>query len=75
MARLIELENQKQCASWGYQGESGATILIASISEFVTQYPTGKPNVIFQRHDGHPYMHKFILSGENLLIELNSTDT
>lgn len=75
MARLIELENQKQCVSWGYQGESGATILIASVSEFVAQYPTGKPNVIFQRHDGHPYMHKFILSGENLLIELNSTDT
>lgn len=75
MARLIELEDKKPCASWGYQGESGATILIASISEFAAQYPTGKPNVIFQRHDGHPYIHKFILSGENLLIELNSTDT
>ena len=75
MARLIELDKQKECTSWGFQGESGATILIADISEFAVQYPAGKPNVIFQRQDGHPYIHNFIFSGENLLIELNSTDT
>ena len=75
MARLIELDKQKECTSWGFQGESGATILVADISEFAAQYPAGKPNVIFQRQDGHPYIHNFIFSGENLLIELNSTDT
>ena len=75
MARIIDLSKMPECSSWGYQGENGATILLANIEEFIAQYPTGQANVIFQRQDGHPYIHKFVTSGENLLIELNSTDT
>lgn len=75
MARVIDLSKMLECSSWGYQGENGATILVADITEFINVYPNGKPNVIFQRQDGHPYIHKFTTVGENLFIELNSTDT
>ena len=75
MARVIDLSKMPECTSWGYQGESGATILVADTTEFANAYPNGKPNVIFQRQDGHPYIHKFTTVGENLFIELNSTDT
>lgn len=74
-ARIIDLSTQKECVSWGFQGENGATILVANIGEVAGRYPDGKPNVIFQRHDGHPYIHNFIIEGKNLFIELNSTDT
>ena len=75
MARVIDLAKMPECTSWGYQGESGATILVADVGEFMSIYPVGQANVIFQRQDGHPYMHKFSTVGENLFIELNSTDT
>ena len=75
MARIIELAKMLKCHSWGYQGENGATILVADISEFLSFNPDGKASVIFQRQDGHPYIHKFTITGKNLFIELNSTDT
>lgn len=75
MARIIELAKMRECHSWGYQGENGATILVADISEFLSSDQDGKASVIFQRQDGHPYIHNFTIIGENLFIELNSTDT
>lgn len=75
MARIIDLTKMPECTHWGYQGESGATILVADVSDFLAAFPNGQPNVIFQRQDGHPYVHNFKTTGENLFIELNSTDT
>lgn len=75
MARLVDLDAQNPCTSWGIQGESGATTLIADISPFLALDTNGKPAVIFQRQDGHPYMHKFVLDGKNLFVTLTQTDT
>lgn len=75
MARIIDLTKIKECISWGHQGENGATILMVDIGDFISQYPEGQPVVIFQRQDGHPYIHNFSTAEENLSIELNSTDT
>lgn len=75
MSRIIELDAQKECASWGYQGESGATTLVVEISDFLATNANGKPVVIFQRQDGHPYIHNFVLEKKNLFITLTSTDT
>lgn len=60
--------------SWGVQGESGATTLVIDISNFLA-ISEGKPVVIFQRQDGHPYIHNFSLEGKNLFITLSSVDT
>ena len=73
--RIIELNKQKECMSWGVQGESGATTLVADISDFQAAFSQGKPAVIFQRQDGHPYIHNFSIDGENLFITLTQTDT
>lgn len=73
--RFIELDNQKECISWGIQGESGATTLIVDVSDFQAINPEGKAAVIFQRQDGHPYIHNFKIDGKNLFITLSQTDT
>lgn len=75
MARLIDLDAQKECASWGIQGESGATTLIVDLTSFLAIDTNGKAAVVFQRQDGHPYIHKFIQEGKNLFITLTQTDT
>lgn len=73
--RIIELDKQKECMSWGIQGESGATTLVVDISDFNATSSNGKPIVIFQRQDGHPYIHNFSTDGKNLFITLSQTDT
>lgn len=73
--RIIELDKQKECVSWGIQGESGATTLVVDISDFNAIASNGKPVVIFQRQDGHPYVHNFSIDGKNLFITLSQTDT
>ena len=75
MARIIELDAQKECVSWGFQGESGAITLVVDISDFLAVNSDGKATVIFQRHDGHPYIHNFSIDQKNLFITLTSTDT
>ena len=69
--RIIELDKQKECMSWGIQGESGATTLVVDISDFNAIASNGKPVVIFQRQDGHPYVHNFSIDGKNLFITLS----
>lgn len=73
--RFIELDNQKECISWGIQGESGATTLIVDVSDFQAINPEGKAAVIFQRQDGHPYIHNFKIVEKNLFITLSQIDT
>ena len=73
--RIIELDKQKECMSWGIQGESGATTLVVDINDFNAAASNGKPVVIFQRQDGHPYIHNFSTDGKNLFITLSQTDT
>lgn len=73
--RLIELDKQKECHSWGYQGENGATTLVVDIVDFLAANKKGTPVVVFQRKDGHPYIHNFQIEGENLFITLTQTDT
>lgn len=75
MSRIIELDKQKECMSWGIQGESGATTLVVDIGDFRAVNSNGTAAVIFQRQDGHPYIHNFTMDEENLFITLTSIDT
>ena len=74
MSRIIQLDKLKECEDWGKQGENGATTLVVQINDFLA-FQDGRPIVFFQRKDGHPYVHNFIIDGENLFISLSSIDT
>lgn len=74
MSRIIQLDKLKECEDWGKQGENNATTLVIDINDFLA-FQEGYPVVIFQRKDGHPYIHNFIIDGENLFISLSSIDT
>lgn len=72
--RIIELDKQKECHSWGYQNENGATILVKNLVDFKA-FDATKIVVLFQRKDGHPYIHNFTIDGDNLFVTLNAVDT
>ena len=72
--RIINLDSLKECTSWGRQNENNATTLIVNIEDFLVT-GDGKAVVFFQRQDGHPYIHNFVIDKENLFLTLNNTDT
>lgn len=60
---------------WGTQGESGATVLVLDISDYIAAYPDGAAITTFTRQDGKTYIHQNLVSNEQILIELTQSDT
>lgn len=74
--RVIDLRKSVSPPTpWGVQGESGATILMLDISEYYSAYPDGAAITTFTRQDGKTYIHKNLVSNEQILIELTQYDT
>ena len=72
--REINLEAGKE-ASWGIQGESGATTLRIYVEPFRRNWPGGIPQAAYKRQDGYIYNIPCTLEGNQVLIDLTATET